>query len=428
MLASRVTPNAIRRKRSKVLRHAPHRTSQVRFENLLRRGNERRCGTPALRMRLSRRRFFEIAGILSLPLTAHADTDVFAHAREEMRWAGVPGASIALISATGTTTAQLGLRNIAQELPVTVDTIFEAGSTSKPLFSYAVLELVRAGKLDLHKPLDSYLPASYPIADPRGRSITAHHVLTHTSGLPNWRPRDTGPLALSFAPGTAYQYSGEGFYFLQTVVEQITGLSTAQFMRQTLDALGMRRSSYIWRDAFATDCAQPYGLRQQPLSPDTRLMGQELLAMGKAANDPFATWKTKRVLAALPHLKPPWAPVPHNAMPNAAWSLLTTAGEYAQFVRTLAAQPDHPMLQPQLKISDYVWRGLGIALQRQEGVTTAFFHTGSNPGFKAVMFGELRTGRGAVSMSNSDRGFPFEMHVVESALGQQPAVIYLEEP
>ncbi|MBV8262280.1 MAG: beta-lactamase family protein, partial [Candidatus Eremiobacteraeota bacterium] len=172
-----------------------------------------------------------------------------------MRWAGVPGTSLALISATGTTTAQLGLRNVAQELPVTVDTIFEAGSTSKALFSYAVLELVRAGKLDLHASLDSYLPTPYPIADPRGRSITAHHVLTHTSGLPNWRPRDTGPLALSFAPGTAYQYSGEGFYFLQTVVEQITGLSTAQFMRKTLDALGMHRSSYIWREAFGADCA-----------------------------------------------------------------------------------------------------------------------------------------------------------------------------
>lgn len=158
----------------------------------------------------------------------------WSRAREEMQWAGVPGASLATIHGASAEAAQFGLRSVAARVPVTADTIFEAASLSKPVFAYAVF-----------RSLESYLPKPYPIADPRGTAITARHVLTHTSGLPNWRHAAAEPLKLHFAPGTQYLYSGEGFYFLQTVVERITGRSTAQFTRAALDALGMRRSSYV---------------------------------------------------------------------------------------------------------------------------------------------------------------------------------------
>ena len=367
------------------------------------------------------------ACLLSLPLGARAADVTFASVPDEMRWAGVPGASLATLDGGAIVAAPFGMRNVAARLPVTASTIFEAGSVSKPVFTYAVLGLVGAGKLDLRRPLDAYLPVPYPIDDPRAKEITAHHVMTHTSGLPNWRPGDVGPLSLGFSPGTRYLYSGEGYYFLQTVVEHITGMSTGEFMRRALDTLGMHRSSYVWRDEYAADCALPYGQNLRPLSPDSRLVGEQLIAMGDAVGRPFETWTTSQALAALPRLTPPLKAVPHNAMPNAAWSLFTTAGELAKFVQALVHEPNHPMLVPQLQMSTYVWRGLGIQLQRWGG-RTAFFHTGSNPGFKTAIFGDISGDRGVVSMANSNGGFVFEMHVIDSALGEQPAVFYLEEP
>ena len=366
-------------------------------------------------------------GVLGWPLAAAATNVAFSQVATEMRWAGVPGVSLATVTASAIRTAPFGLREVSAQLPVTAATMFEAASLSKPVFVYAVLELVRAGGLDLNRPLDAYLPEPYPIDDPRAKTITARHVLTHTSGLPNWRRDDRGPLKLHFTPGTQYLYSGEGFYFLQTVVEAITGKPMEQFMRPTLDTLGMRDSSFIWRDAYRTNCASPYDRDLRPLRHDTLLLGEQLTAMGRAVARPLETWNTAQALIALPRLHPSQAAVPHNAMPNAAWSLLTTARDYASFVRALLLQPEHMMFKPIVRRSDYVWRGLGIELQK-DGAAMAFFHTGANPGFKAVMFGEFESKRGVVVFSNSDNGFALNMHVVENALGEQPAVLFLEQP
>lgn len=346
---------------------------------------------------------------------------------EERRWAIVPGVSLASIDGNAIVQAQSGLRDVAARLPVTPSTVFEAASLSKPVFTYAVFDLVRAGKLDLDRPLDSYLPHPYPIVDPRGARITARHVLTHTSGLPNWRHSAHEPLTLHFAPGTGYLYSGEGFYFLQTVVEAIAGTSMAKFTRAALDRLGMRRSSYVWRSAYDRLSAKPYDSDGKAVPHDSQTLGDALLAMASTDRIPIDRWTTARSLAALTRLHPPKDPIPWNAMPNAAWSLFTTASEYALFVRALLAQPDHPMLRPQRQVARYVWRGLGVALQKR-GAGLAFFHTGSNPGFKAVMFGDLHSRRGVVSFANGDGGFPFNMHAVENVLGAQPAVFYEEQP
>lgn len=113
-----------------------------------------------------------------------------------------------------------GYADLSTRKVVTPSTFFEAASMSKPVFAAYVLKLAKAGKLDLDRPLFNYLP--YPdIDDDRYKAITARMVLSHTSGLPNWR--ETEKMKLAFAPGTRFSYSGEGYLYLAKVIAHLKG-------------------------------------------------------------------------------------------------------------------------------------------------------------------------------------------------------------
>ena len=182
-----------------------------------------------------------------------------------------------------------GVMNVETKQPVTPDTIFEAASLSKPVFAYGVLKLVDAGKLDLDTPLVKYLPGAYVENDERLNQITARIVLSHRTGFPNWRRNDQ--LKINFTPGERFSYSGEGFVYLQKVVERLTGEPLDAFMQKTVLApLGMTSSSFVWQAAY--ESRKTYG------------------------HDSFGTVTGRR--------KP--------AEANAAASLHTTAADYARFV------------------------------------------------------------------------------------------------
>jgi CubicO group peptidase (beta-lactamase class C family) len=107
-----------------------------------------------------------------------------------MKQGGVPGMSIALIRDGKTIWLHgFGVKDKRTQEPVRTDTVFEAASLSKPVFTYGVLKLVDQGKLDLDIPLSSYLPKPY-VPDERVGKITARLVLSHRTGFPNWRGSD----------------------------------------------------------------------------------------------------------------------------------------------------------------------------------------------------------------------------------------------
>jgi CubicO group peptidase (beta-lactamase class C family) len=96
----------------------------------------------------------------------------------------VPGLSIAIIKDGKIFLNQgFGVMSASSKEPVNDNTVFEAASLSKPVFAYAVLKLVDAGKLDLDKPLVQYLGKAYIENDDRQNLITARRVLTHTTGF-----------------------------------------------------------------------------------------------------------------------------------------------------------------------------------------------------------------------------------------------------
>src|SRR6516225_4543414 len=146
----------------------------------------------------------------------------------------VTGLSIALIrDRTTYWVHSFGVRDAKSGQPVTEETIFEAASLSKPVFAYGVLKLVDQGKLDLDTPLTRYLSPPYIDGDDRLENITARYVLSHRTGFPNWRG-DGNALTIRFTPGERFSYSGEGFVYLQKVVEKVTCRALTDYMPAAL--------------------------------------------------------------------------------------------------------------------------------------------------------------------------------------------------
>lgn len=149
-----------------------------------------------------------------------------------------------------------GIVDEKRKKPVDERTVFRTASLSKPVFAYLVMKFVDEGILDLDKPLYQYL--KHPIyeytnymdlkGDERYKLLTAKILLSHTSGLPNWRRRR---LDFKFTPGEMFKYSGEGYYLLQFILENLTGKDMNQLAQEKVFLpLGMAQSSFLWEKRF----------------------------------------------------------------------------------------------------------------------------------------------------------------------------------
>src|SRR5262245_42703805 len=137
------------------------------------------------RSRHSRVRRYEVS--LTIDRTALAGR--LAEARERH---GTPGASIAVLTSEGVSSAASGLLNIATGVDATTDSLFQIGSITKVWTATLVLQLVDEGLLDLDAPIRTYLP-DFRVADEEtSRGVSARHLLTHTSGIDGDHFADTG--------------------------------------------------------------------------------------------------------------------------------------------------------------------------------------------------------------------------------------------
>jgi CubicO group peptidase (beta-lactamase class C family) len=334
-------------------------------------------------------------------------------------WADVPGASLALSSAGTIRSTAAGRRGASQSPRVNERTIFEAASLSKPVFAFACLQLVQRRQLDLDRPLGAYLPEPYPIDDPRGAAITARHVLSHTSGLPNWRFRPDQKLRLAFDPGTRFSYSGEGFFYLQRVVERITGTGVAAFLRSTVLApSGMHDSGFVWWPDADQNLALPHDSGGQPSEPRTRDLGRQLLLAAAAGNKPLEQWTADEVIAALPELDPPQQAIPVYASPNVASSLLTTAADFARFLARSDEAASLGMYRPQVRVNTAISWGLGIGLDTHVPGGMPF-HWGNNEGYKSFFVVDRKTNEAVVILTNGDRGLNVAKCAAEHSAGHR---------
>ena len=138
-----------------------------------------------------------------------------------------------------------GFQNWTKGQAIEDHTLFEAASMSKPVFAWLVMKLVEEGKLDLDTPLYKYYHYPDLPYEESVNKITARLVLTHQTGLPNWRyGRD---LYFMFEPGTDFSYSGEGFVYLGKTIEHLLGMPLENIFQQyVFQPLGMKQSTMIW--------------------------------------------------------------------------------------------------------------------------------------------------------------------------------------
>ncbi|HEX7943510.1 MAG TPA: serine hydrolase domain-containing protein, partial [Phenylobacterium sp.] len=159
-----------------------------------------------------------------------------------------------------------GSADLEHAVPITPDTIFEAGSVSKQFTAAAILTLVADGKIALSDDIRKYLPEMPAYSAP----ITVDMLLSHTSGLRDWGeveavagwPRGSRiythdevlqiaarQKGLNYPPGTAYSYTNTGYNLAAMIVQRVSGQSLADFTAQRLfKPLGMTHTG--WRDDF----------------------------------------------------------------------------------------------------------------------------------------------------------------------------------
>lgn len=234
---------------------------------------------------------------------------------ERMKLHKVPGLSMALVEGGEIKWAKgYGIANETSGLKVDENTIFQAGSISKPVAALAALKLAEEGKLDLDQDVNVYLK-DWQVPDneyTKEEKVTLRRLLTHTAGMtvhgfPGYMQSDTFPtiiqvlngegntakIVVNTLPGSNWRYSGGGYTVMEKVVEDVSGLPLEVYVKENiLQVIGMDHSSY-----------------EQPL-------GEDACANASAAYD-----HQGKIIEGL------W----HNYPEQAAAGLWTTPGDLARY-------------------------------------------------------------------------------------------------
>lgn len=183
--------------------------------------------------------------------------EVDAIVKAEMARSKGPGVIVGIVGKDGKpVTKSYGLANVELNVPVSEQTIFQSGSLGKQFTAVAVMLLVEDGKLKLSDPITKYFRNA-----PRAwRKITVRHLLTHTSGLPDYPAsfdvrRDYAEeeleafaykLKLEFKPGDAWSYSNPGYMLLGILVHEVSGDFYGDVLKERVfEPLGMTTARVI---------------------------------------------------------------------------------------------------------------------------------------------------------------------------------------
>jgi CubicO group peptidase (beta-lactamase class C family)/predicted transcriptional regulator YdeE len=312
-----------------------------------------------------------------------------------MKTYNVPGLSVAVIENFKVVDVKAyGVIAPGSSTPVTPQTLFQAGSISKPVAATGALYLVEQGKLSLDEDVNKKLK-SWQLPENEFTStqkVTLRRLMSHTGGLtvhgfPGYdvdapiptlvqifngeKPANTAPIRVDIVPGTQSRYSGGGVTIEQQLMIDVSGKPFPALMRESvLDMIGMSDSSY-----------------EQPLPPARAVM---------TAGGTYADGKPV-------HGK--WHVYPEMA----AAGLWTTPTDLAKFAIEIAlskqGKANHVLSQKMTQeMLTPVMDQAGLGFFVEQNNPGQFGHNGADEGFQALLTMNAETGNGVAMMANSDNG------------------------
>ncbi|MEZ5071140.1 MAG: serine hydrolase domain-containing protein [Bacteroidales bacterium] len=270
--------------------------------------------------------------------------------------------------------------------PAPEKTLFNLASLTKPLLSTTTLLLVSRGEWQLDEPLYHYWTDPDVANDPNHKKLTTRHVLSHQSGLPNWRGHEPdGRLSFAFEPGTQWKYSGEGFEYLRRALEIKTEAPLEVLVDSILfSPLGMKDIRYFWDE-----------------NMDTTLYAERY-------NEEGILYEKERWYSA-----------------NASNLVLSTLEDYGKFAvavlksRHQSREVWEEMIKPQAILDNGSTFGLGWHLiQDLSNGNYALTHTGRNRGQNTVIVLLPQEEKGIIVFTNGDRGDRVYQNILSECFDQ----------
>ena len=212
------------------------------------------------------------------PLGGVQPDPVDAIVREEMTAQRIPGMAVAVIQGDRVITAKgYGLASVEHNVSVTDQTIFQSGSLGKQFTAAAVMLQVEDGKLELTDPINTF----FANAPTTWGAITVRHLLTHTSGIPDYNDGQldyrkdytedelvkfaTG-LPLDFTPGAEWKYSNTGYILLGAIIRRVSGSFYGDVLHdRVFKPLGMNTARVISEADIVANRAAGYRLERGQL-------------------------------------------------------------------------------------------------------------------------------------------------------------------
>jgi CubicO group peptidase (beta-lactamase class C family) len=329
---------------------------------------------------------------LSVAATVHAQTSAHQARIDALmsRYAGdVPGASL-LVVKDGKPLVErgYGYANLEKHIKAGPETNYRLASVTKQFTAASILVLKQDGKLELDDPIRKYLP-ELPASDD---GITIENLLAHSSGLVDYEDLipssrttqidDNDVLRmiasqdrLYFQPGSAHRYSNGGYVLLGLIVERLSGMDLADFMRRRIfEPLGM-------------DHTLLYEHRRGP-KPANRAYGYSLIADKWTRTDQSVTSATRGD-----------GGVYSNVSDMAKWdAALYTDKLLDAESRKLAFTPKDPVDDPDV-LYGFGWR--------LSGGTT--WHSGETMGFRNVIIRWPEQHLSVVILSNRNQFQPYPL-------------------
>jgi CubicO group peptidase (beta-lactamase class C family) len=322
-----------------------------------------------------------------------------------MKTFNIPGLSVAVFDHGKLVWAKgYGVKEAGKNSPVTVHTLFQAASISKPVTALATLHYVEAGKFSLDENVNDKL-VSWKVPEnefTKEQKVSLRRILSHSAGttvhgfagyavgeklptivqiLNGEPPANNQPVRVDAIPGTKFNYSGGGVTIEQLILIDQLKRPFPEIMKETvITPLGLKDSTY-----------------EQPLPAD------------RASNAATAHNAAGTVIAGKWHVYPEMAAAGLWTTPSdlARVAFEVSAAKKGASNRVISQGMAKQMLTVQAEPA-----GLGFFLRPN---SDEFGHGGSNEGFMSNLTAFSDTGSGIAIMANSDNGLMIFGRLIESA-------------